>query len=88
MPFIWKVRKLSSLQYYGIKEYGYPILESIKVNLDVEFKGLPDKQLPTVDAFNNAKDKFIGGGIISVPCGYGKTVLGLYSATLLKLKTP
>ena len=84
-------RKLYLPRYYGIKEYGYP--SNFRINsgesIDLEFKGsLKDKQLPIVDAFNDAiKDKFIGGGIISVPCGYGKTVLGLYLATKLKLKT-
>ena len=27
--------------------------------------------------------KSVGGGIISVPCGYGKTVIGLYVTTLV-----
>ena len=68
-------RKLYLPRYYGIKEYGYP--SNFRINegeeISVEFKGtLKDKQLPIVDAFNNAiKDKYIGGGIISVPCGYG-----------------
>ena len=89
--FIWKVSESSIFpRYYGIKEYGYP--SNFRINKGesrCKFKGsLKDKQLPNVDAFNDAiKDKFIGGGIISVPCGYGKTVLGLYLATKLKLKT-
>jgi superfamily II DNA or RNA helicase len=84
-------RKLYLPRYYGIEEFGYPT--SFKINkgtdIDVEFKGtLKDKQLPIVKAFTEAtKDKYIGGGIISVPCGYGKTVLGLYFASMLKLKT-
>tara|TARA_B100001027_G_scaffold216120_1_gene191619 strand:+ start:415 stop:1866 length:1452 start_codon:yes stop_codon:yes gene_type:complete len=84
-------RKLYLPRYYGIREFGYP--SSFKINkgtdIDIEFKGtLKDKQLPIVKAFVEAtKDKYIGGGIISVPCGYGKTVLGLYFASMLKLKT-
>lgn len=84
-------RKLYLPRYYGIKEFGYP--SNFKINkgteIDIEFKGtLKDKQLPIVKAFVEAtKDKYIGGGIISVPCGYGKTVLGLYFASMLKLKT-
>ncbi len=84
-------RKLYLPRYYGIKEFGYPT--GFKINegtpIDIEFKGtLKDKQLPIVTAFDAAvKDKYIGGGIISVPCGYGKTVLGLYLASKLKLKT-
>lgn len=84
-------RKLYLPRYYGISEFGYP--NSFKINkgeeINIEFKGtLKDKQLPIVEAFTEAvKDKYIGGGIISVPCGYGKTVLGLYFASILKLKT-
>jgi superfamily II DNA or RNA helicase len=84
-------RKLYLPRYYGISEFGYP--DGFKINkgeeINVEFKGtLKDKQLPIVNAFTEAiKDKYIGGGIISVPCGYGKTVLGLYFASILKLKT-
>ena len=32
-----------------------------------------------------AKEK--GGGVISVPCGFGKTVLALYLVAALKVKT-
>ena len=28
-----------------------------------------------------------GGGVISVPCGFGKTVLALYLVAALKVKT-
>ena len=45
------------------------------------------KQLPIVDAYFKAIDKVSGGGgIISVPCGYGKTVLALYILAKLKVK--
>jgi len=44
--------------------------------------------LPIVDTFINSVNEIEGGGgIISVPCGYGKTVLALYILTKLKVKT-
>ena len=84
-------RKLYLPRYYGIKELGFP--SKFRINsgteISMNFTGsLKDKQLPIVSAFEEAiKDKYIGGGIISVPCGYGKTVLALYLASKLKLKT-
>ena len=44
------------------------------------------KQVPIVNAYLEAAEKQ-GGGIISVPCGYGKTVIGLYIAAKLGVKT-
>lgn len=84
-------RKLYLPRYYGIDEFGIP--SGYKINkgdpISTEFTGiLKEKQYPIVDAYTDAvKDKFIGGGLISVPCGYGKTVLGLYLACQMKLKT-
>ncbi len=84
-------RKLYLPRYYGINEFGFP--KNFRINegtpIDIKFTGsLKPKQFPIVSAFEDAiKDKYIGGGIVSVPCGYGKTVLALYLASKLKLKT-
>lgn len=76
-------------RYYGEKVIGKPnqitLKEPIKIN--VSFNGkLKDFQL---DIINNImpKIKSKGGGIISLPCGYGKTVIGIYITCLLKVKT-
>jgi superfamily II DNA or RNA helicase len=84
-------RKLYLPRFYGVENYGntdhYKIAAG--TNIDIKFKGsLKAIQYPIVDAyFESIKDKYIGGGLISVPCGYGKTVLALYIAAKLKLKT-
>ena len=83
--------KLYLPRFYGIQKLGAPIstkFEDIS-DIDLKFsKELRPKQLPIVDAYLNSVNPIEGGGgIISVPCGYGKTVLALYLATKLKVKT-
>ena len=81
--------KLYLPRYFGIKKYGLPTINKIhdgeKVCLEFPLS-LKDKQKPIAEAFLNAA-KTVGGGIISVPCGYGKTVIGLYLASKLGVKT-
>ena len=83
------VRKLYLPRYYGLDKFGPPDNnklssgQSININFS---KNLKPKQQPIVDAFLEAC-KNIGGGIISIPCGYGKTVIALYIAAKLNLKT-
>jgi len=51
--------------------------------IDVAFKGtIRDAQVPAVDAFL-AK----GHGLLELPCGFGKTILGLYLISRLQVKT-
>ena len=57
--------------------------EEINLNFPLSLK---DKQKPIVEKYLEVAND-IGGGIISVPCGYGKTVIGLYLASVLKVKT-
>ena len=69
-------RKLYLPRYYGIERFGIPSKVTIPKGdpINIEFKGkLKPNQLPIVNAFmNEVNDKQYGGGIISVPCGYGK----------------
>ena len=84
-------RKLYIPKYYGIKEFGVP--ENIKsiggIPIDITFKGsLRPKQLPIVNSYLKNIGKPEGfGGIISVPCGWGKTVMSIYIISQIKLKT-
>ena len=84
-------RKLYLPRFYGIKEFGAPKTVKIDPGEDapMNFTGkLKEKQFPIVKAFQDAtKDCNTGGGIISVPCGYGKTVLALYLAAQMGKKT-
>ena len=82
-------KKLYLPRYYGQKNYGISVTNKLSEpeSISIEFdKSLKDKQKPIVEAYMNAT-KTVGGGIISVPCGYGKTVIALYICAALKVKT-
>ena len=81
--------KLYLPRFYGIKKFGNPSINNIKEGekINVKFNGgLREEQMPiyktSMDQLNN-----IGGGIISLKCGGGKTVLSLYTAVQLGYKT-
>ena len=81
-------RKLYLPRYYGITNFGQPKLNKIEEGekIDIEFKyPLKPKQLPIVEKYIETANS-IGGGIISVPCGYGKTVIALYLIAKLGVK--
>ena len=85
-------RKLYVPRFYGIDKYGLPYTSKIDEPQEITCtfsKKLRDIQQPIADAFIEATEKspYGGGGIISVPCGYGKTVIGLYLACKLGVKT-
>jgi len=87
--------KLYLPKHYGFEHFGEP--DQIKINkgqdINLQFNGsLKPNQLPILDAFSKCCEpgpfsKNSLGGLISVPCGYGKSVLGLYIISLLKKKT-
>ena len=83
-------KKLYIPRFYGIDKFGYPVINQIQIpeSIDIVFsKQLRPKQLPIIDKYLNAVKDNGGGGIISVPCGYGKTVLALNLISKLKVKT-
>ena len=76
-------------RYYGQSNYGMATINKLNAveTININFsKTLKDKQKPIVEAFLKATDT-VGGGIISIPCGYGKTVIALYICAQLKVKT-
>ena len=88
--------KLYIPKHFAFKEFGEP--QHIKLNegetRDFQFEGqLRDKQIPVVSAFIDSCDttkpytKASRGGIISVPCGFGKTVIALYLLSEMRKKT-
>ena len=74
-------------RYYGIKKFG-KMKSNIQSKTSIfSFNGkLRDYQLPIVEECLK-KIKKEGGGIMSVPCGFGKTTMALYIAQKLNGKT-
>lgn len=82
-------RKLYIPRYFGINKFGKPLIDKINPGSPINIKfssDLRDNQKPVVKKFIKAA-KEVGGGVISVPCGFGKTVLALYLVAALKVKT-
>jgi superfamily II DNA or RNA helicase len=76
--------------YYGVEKFGEPkeikISEGLDINL--EFAGvLRDYQEPVVNKFiNHCFEVKYGGGLLELPCAWGKTSGSLYILSQLKKK--
>jgi superfamily II DNA or RNA helicase len=84
--------KLYLPKYYGLQRFGIPernIINQGESRPNMNFVGtLRDYQIQQVDAFLNAcNDPIKMGGIVSIGCGGGKTVIAINIACRLKLKT-
>ncbi len=81
-------KKLYLPRFYGLKNFGVP--ETYKIedgeDINVKFNGdLRSEQKPIEEIYiKNAHER--GGGIISIRCGGGKTVLALHIFSVLKKK--
>lgn len=80
--------KLYLPKFYGLKNIGSPEIIRLPPGLDIDckFNGkLRDKQvIPHDVTLKTLKSK--GGGILTLPCGFGKTALALYLISELKKK--
>jgi len=79
-------------RYYGLVNYGVPKVLKLAgggADISVGFVGkLRGAQMEPVNNFlEAARNPRKMGGIISVPCGFGKTIMSLYIACALKKKT-
>lgn len=78
-------------KYFGVENFGEP--EGMRISdgddISITFKGtLRDYQEPIVEAYmQSTKNKWGGGGLLDIPCGYGKTAMGLYISAAVKKKT-
>ena len=84
--------KLYLPKYYGLQRFGIPernVIGQGETRHNMNFVGsLRDYQVEQVDAFLNAcDDPTKMGGIVSIGCGGGKTVIAINIACRLKLKT-
>lgn len=74
-------------RYYGVKKFGEPLYFFEPEKADLKFSSkLRDYQEPIVEKCVEYI-KETGGGMLSVPCGRGKTVMAIYIAHKLGLKT-
>jgi superfamily II DNA or RNA helicase len=77
--------------YFGIEHFG-PI-KQIKIpdgeQINLTFNGvLRDYQIPVIEKYlNHVKEKDWGGGLLDLPCAWGKTSAALYIVSQLKMKT-
>ena len=81
-------KKLYIPKHYGISNFGKPLIDKTSEGLpiDIKFKyDLRSNQVPVAEKFLKEANN-VGGGLISVPCGFGKTVLALYILSKLKKK--
>ena len=87
--FMESPKKLYLPRFYGLKRFGQPETDNISEGkkVDMKFNGsLRPEQVPIEELYlKNAQEK--GGGIISIKCGGGKTVLALHIASILSVKT-
>ena len=82
-------KKLYLPKHYGIKMFGEPeIVDFCEGNdIDIEFNGsMREEQQLVVDKYMQSVESK-GGGLISLPCGAGKTVIALKIISLIKKKT-
>jgi superfamily II DNA or RNA helicase len=83
--------KIYMPRYFGETHFGPP--KEIKISegtdINVEFGGvLRDNQIPVVEKYiKHVTSKQTAGGLLELPCGFGKTSLSLYIASKLKKKT-
>ena len=94
--YLESVTKVYLPRHYALQTFGEPEVNQLHKGreIDLEFAGgLRDKQKPVVEAFldsckpGGTLTAQTYGGIISVPCGFGKTVLALYLLAKLRRKT-
>ena len=94
----YPIYRESSNKIYLPRFYGKSVFGEVKRmaihpgnDIDIEFTGgLRPIQVPVVEAYLNAVNmdpEFGGGGLLELPCAFGKTVLSLNIIARLKKKT-
>ena len=77
--------------YYGVENFGPPKEYKISegTNIDLDFSGsLRENQHVVVNTYvKHVNNCGFGGGLLELPCAYGKTVLSLNIISCLKKKT-
>jgi superfamily II DNA or RNA helicase len=80
VPIFYGITKFGDPEHNFLNQYSYQ-------NINIVFKGnLKEEQKEVVQEFFDCITK-TPGGILQLPCGFGKTVIGIYIISRLKLKT-
>ena len=75
-------------KFFGIKELGkVPSQERKGDEINVEFNGTLRSNQKEIIEKSIEKYHEIGGGILSLPCGFGKTTIALYLLSKMKRKS-
>ena len=82
-------KKMYVPRFFGIEHFGEP--KEVKIpegdDIEVPFVGtLRDYQVEVVDAFRTATINS-SGGLVNLPCGYGKTTVALNIVSVMRKKT-
>lgn len=89
--YMESAQKIYVPKAYGLRRFGIPATSKMTggEDIDLEFVGsLRPEQVEPVNKFiEAARDPVRGGGVISVPCAFGKTTLAIYIMCVLKKKT-
>jgi len=76
-------------RFYGIKKYGAIkkslIKEGNDVNVKMLYSPLEHQKIALEKTLNTLKNE--GGGVLSLPCGYGKTFIAVLVSTVISKKT-
>jgi superfamily II DNA or RNA helicase len=85
------VSKIYVPKCYGLQKYGIPSSDKLNSGHDiqVEFKGKlrPEQEAPVEAFLKAAKNPLERGGILNLPCAFGKTSLSIYILCKLAKKT-
>ena len=92
--YMESMRKLYIPRHYGLNELGLPEEQNISGGdeINMKFKGdLRPEQKPVAEKFIDVAVNGNGGGLISLPCGYGKclgrnTPILLYNGEIEKVQ--
>jgi superfamily II DNA or RNA helicase len=83
--------KLYVPHYYGVEQFGPPkeikISEGTDINLEFSGQLRENQELVVKTYINHVNHNKYGGGLLELPCAYGKTVLSLSIISRLKKKT-
>ncbi len=76
-------------KFYGLDNFGEPEMSEVPPGADIDLNFnlqlKPEQLIPAEKTIEAYRQK--GGGILSLPCGFGKTILALYFISQIKKKT-